>query len=77
MGLLCFQKRHQALSALGIGVTCTIYNDWAKEQKIEQGNYAPSPEKTSAAAGYRGPVKTEFLKGAGLQWALSSNIPAA
>lgn len=52
MGLLCFQKRHQALSALGIGVTCTVCNDWAKEQKNEKHNYAPSPEKTSAAAAY-------------------------
>ena len=38
---------------------------WSRGQKNEQQNNAPSL-KNNAAAGYKGPVKIDVLKGAGL-----------
>ena len=54
-------------NALGaIYTVCSILHSWSREQKNEQQNNAPNPKKNNAAAGYKGPVKIELLKGADL-----------
>ena len=51
-----------------LGATCTVCNvlhGWSRGQKNEQQNNVSSP-KNNATAGYKGPVKIELLKEAGL-----------
>ena len=45
---------------------CNVLHGWSREQNDEQQKNVPSPKKNNAAAGYKGPVKIELLKGTGL-----------
>ena len=44
---------------------CYVLHGWSRGQQNEQLNNAPRP-KNNSAAGYKGPVKLELLKCAGL-----------